>query len=574
MIMIRTKQMCFSIIYRGVRSYCSSSLTNGQTYDAIIIGGGHNGLVAAGYLSKAGRRVCVLERRHVLGGAAVTEEIIPGFKFSRASYVLGLLRPKVYHDLDLKRHGLKVYPRDPSSYTPLNENHWQDGQSRSLTLGSHEDQNYKQIAQFSVKDAEALPKLEAMLFKFGEALAPLLDQVPPDANKLFSKSMARKISQIPTISPIAKAASVLGKDFPQFLELMTAPTTKLLDRWLESEPLKATLATDSVIGSMTSPATPGSGYVLLHHVMAQVAGVRGAWGYPEGGMGGVTQAMARAAQEAGAALYPDHPVKTILLGDKNEVLGVELVNGKRVYAKTVLSNATANITFLKLLPEGSLPPEFEASVRSIDYSSPVCKINVALKSLPNFKADPSINSTTVMPHHHCTIHLNCENSNLLDEAFNQASLGEIPDNPMIEMTLPSSCDPTLAPPGCHVALFFTQYVPYTLADGRSWDSKAKTEYADKIFSTVEEYAPGFKDSIVGYEVLPPPDLEKVFGLTGGNIFHGAMSLDQLFTARPSVLQCGPFTPVTGLFLCGSGAHPGGGVMGAPGRLAALSALTR
>ncbi|KAK7071141.1 Pyridine nucleotide-disulfide oxidoreductase domain-containing protein 2, partial [Halocaridina rubra] len=313
-------------------------------------------------------------------------------------------------------------------------------------------------------------------------------------------------------------------------------------------------------------------YVLLHHVMAQVAGVRGAWGYPEGGMGGVTQAMARAATEAGADIYTNQSVTRVLLGKENEAVGVETEDGTQVYAKTVLSNATAYTTFLTLLPSGTLPKEFEASIKAVDYTSPVCKINVALKCLPNFKANPNIEPNTAMPHHRCTIHLNCEKMELLDEAYMQALQGRIPENPMIEMTIPSSCDSTLAPPGHHVALFFTQYTPYHGDNGRPWDANLKKEYANKIFGVVEKYAPGFRDSIIGYEVLPPPDLECIFGLTGGNIFHGAMSLDQLFISRPSLSHPSPFTPISGLLLCGSGAHPGGGVMGAPGRLAALSAL--
>ncbi|XP_071537319.1 LOW QUALITY PROTEIN: pyridine nucleotide-disulfide oxidoreductase domain-containing protein 2-like [Panulirus ornatus] len=567
--------MCF-VLYLSFSRQLGKCLTSGYTekakYDAIIVGGGHNGLVAATYLAKAGKSVCVLERRHILGGAAVTEEIIPGFKFSRASYVLGLLRPKVYEDLELKRHGLKVYPRDPSSYTPLHESNWQRGCGKSLILGSNEDENYQQIAQFSEKDAQALPRLESLLFKCAKALDFLVDYPPPDANKFFTLGLAGKIKQLGSITPLMKLASVLGKDIPQFYELMTAPATKILDQWLESEPLKATLATDSVIGTMCSPGTPGTGYVLLHHVMSLVCGLKGVWGYPEGGMGGVTQAMARAATEAGAHLFTNQPVKTILLGDKNEAVGVETEDGYYLYADTVLSNATANVTFLKLLPEGSLPPDFEASIKGIDYSSPVCKINVALKSIPNFKANPNTGENAVMPHHCCTIHLNCEKTELLNEAYTQAIAGQIPDNPMIEMTLPSSCDSTLAPPGCHVALFFTQYVPYTRADGRLWDENTKTEYANKIFNTVENYAPGFIGSIIGYEVLPPPDLEQVFGLTGGNIFHGAMTVDQMFISRPSPLQPGPFTPINGLFMCGAGAHPGGGVMGAAGRLAAHAVL--
>ncbi|XP_064103849.1 pyridine nucleotide-disulfide oxidoreductase domain-containing protein 2-like isoform X1 [Macrobrachium nipponense] len=557
---------------RSVSYHHGSSPVLRKSYDALVVGGGHNGLVAAFYLAKAGKKVCVLERRHIVGGAAVTEEIVPGFKFSRASYVLGLLRPKVYHDMDLKRHGLKVYPRDPSSYTPLHENYWKKTTGTSLTLGPHEDQNFQQISQFSEKDAKSMVSLENQLNKCAEAIAPLLDNVPPDVGKLFESNFLDKFKEVRKFAPLMQAATTIGKDFPQFYELMTAPARQILERWLESEPLKCTLATDSVIGAMISPSTPGSGYVLLHHVMAQ-NGALGNWAYPEGGMGGVTQAMARAASEAGADIFTNQPVKSIILGSKDEVVGVETDDGNIIYAKTILSNATAHVTFLELLPSGSLPRDFEASIKALDYTSPVCKINVALKSLPNFRANPNVGPNSVMPHHRCTIHLNCEDIELLEGAYFQALKGKIPDNPMIEMTIPSSCDPTLAPPGCHVALFFTQYVPYSGADGRPWDEDLKREYAMKIFSIVDQYAPGFTNSIVGYEVLPPPELEKIFGLTGGNIFHGAMSLNQLLISRPSSLQPSPFTPIAGLLLCGSGAHPGGGVMGAPGRLAALSALT-
>ncbi|XP_076058041.1 pyridine nucleotide-disulfide oxidoreductase domain-containing protein 2-like [Oratosquilla oratoria] len=552
----------------------ASTLEPGAKYDSIVIGGGHNGLVAAAYLAKGGHRVCVLERRHVLGGAAVTEEIVPGFKFSRASYVLGLLRPLVYEDLDLKRHGLKVYPRIPSSYTPLHESSWSQGSGRSLILGTNHEEDQRQIAQFSEKDAHAMPKFEALLNKCAEAVAPLLDNSPPDVNKYFSSGLMGKLQQLPQFLPLLKTGQMLGKDLLFFYEMLTGPTTKILDHWFESEPLKATLATDSVIGAMISPSTPGSGYVLLHHVMAALAGVRGAWGYPEGGMGGVTQAMARSAREAGAELYTSQEVQNIVVDGVGEVVGVETAEGKKVYAKHVLSNATPHITFNRLLPDGILPEEYKKAIQGFDYTSPVCKLNVALKSLPNFVANPNMVENGVMPHHHCTIHLNCEKTELLEEAYLQAKQGLIPDNPMIEMTLPSSVDKTLAPPGCHVALFFTQYVPYHLAGGKKWDDETKHAYANKIFDVVEGYAPGFKESIIGYEVLPPPELERIFGLTGGNIFHGAMSLHQLYMCRPSPSLPTPYTPVKGLWLCGAGAHPGGGVMGAPGRLAALAALAQ
>ncbi|CAL4166047.1 unnamed protein product [Meganyctiphanes norvegica] len=573
-----------SCLYRNVTAASSRTTSVARTYatqhklrdkyDAIVIGGGHNGLVAAAYLARGGQSVCVLERRHIVGGAAVTEEIVADFHFSRASYVLGLLRPQIFQDLELERHGLVVYPRVPSSYTPLHERYWGEGKGRSLTLGNADHQeNYRQVAQFSKKDAQALPKFEELLSKFSDAIEPLLDEIPPDLPKLHGLGWFGKLRAAPKSAlPLLKAAKTLGKDIPQFYELMTAPTTKILDRWFESEPLKATLATDSVIGAMISPDTPGSGYVLLHHVMAQTAGGRGAWGYPKGGMGGVTQAMAKAAEEHGAHLFTSKPVKNILIENEIEAVGVETEDGNRIYAKTILSNATPQVTFKNLIPSGLLPEEFERAVNAVDYTSPVCKINVALRSLPNFSADPTSSSGTVMPHHRGTIHLNCERTELLEEAYQQAKQGLIPDNPMIEMTLPSSCDSSIAPPGCHVALFFTQYVPYMLADGRTWDDDLKKQYAEKIFSIAEEYAPGFKDSIVDYEVLPPPELEKIFGLTGGNIFHGSMSLDQLYISRPTALHTSPSTPIPGLLLCGSGGHPGGGVMGAPGRLAALQAL--
>ncbi|MCL4115996.1 UNVERIFIED_CONTAM: hypothetical protein GTU68_012207 [Idotea baltica] len=350
--------------------------------------------------------------------------------------------------------------------------------------------------------------------------------------------------------------------------MMTASTVKVLDEWFESEPLKATLATDSVIGAMISPYSPGSGYVLLHHVMAQTNGIKGAWGFPEGGMGAVTQAMARAAEEAGVHLFVNQPVKEILVDAEGVARGVKMCSGDEIAADSVLSNATSKITFLDLVPGGLLPHAFEKEVRGIDYTSPVCKINVALRSLPDFLADS--NPGVVMPHHQCTIHLNCEKSSYIDDAYLEAKRGLVPTKPLIELTLPTSRDETLAPKGCHVALLFTQYVPEK-TEGMTSDAD-KEVYTQRILDTVEDYAPGFKSCIVGYEALMPSDLEDIFGLTGGNIFHGAMSLDQLYMARPTPFQVGPSTPIKGLYLCGSGAHPGGGVMGAPGFVAARAVI--
>ncbi|XP_072177377.1 pyridine nucleotide-disulfide oxidoreductase domain-containing protein 2-like [Diadema setosum] len=540
-----------------------------KEYDAIVIGAGHNGLVAAAYLQKAGLDTLVLERRHVIGGAAVTEEIVPGFKFSRCSYLLSLLRPTIVKDLELKKHGLKVYLRPEHAFTPLLEEPGPSGRPRSLLMSRDEEFTKQQIAQFSQKDAEAYFKFDDYLNRIASAITPLLDNPPIDLNPSSRASMKQKMQMLDTVKSIAKSGKILGRDIPAFYELLTAPMNKILDRWFESEPLKATLATDSVIGAFLTPDTPGSGYVLLHHVMGEVDGVKGAWAYAEGGMGAVSASIANSAKSHGATILTDKPVSSVLVSGDNAACGVVLEDGTEIRSKVVLSNATPKITFLDLLPSGLLPAEFVQQVSSFDFKSPVTKINVAVDRLPNFAALPNKSDDTPGPNHTGTIHLNCEKTSLLNDAYDDAVKGELPTKPMIEMCIPSSLDPTLAPPGCHVISLFTQYTPYELSGGRQWDDATKDTYCDRVFDSIEAYAPGFKDSVVGRDILPPPDLERIFGLTGGNIFHGAMSLDQLYFSRPFP-SCGSYrTPVRGLYLCGSGSHPGGGVMGAPGKNAAM-----
>jgi len=565
------KNKLYETSLKSIVRYLSAGVPADQ-YDVVIVGGGHNGLVASGYLARLGLKTAVLERRHVLGGAAVTEEIVPGYKFSRASYVLSLLRPQIFNDLELKKHGLKVYLRDPSSYTPLRPDLIEAGGPKSLTLGLCGKMNKAQIGQFSVKDAEKYEEYEAQLEEFVKAVDPLLDTAAVDVRNVMDSSLLDKLKLLKDNWQLVKSAKILGPHAAAFYELMTAPTTKILDKWFESEPLKATLATDSCIGAMISPNTPGSGYVLLHHVMGELEGIRGAWGYPEGGMGAVSGAIAKSAMAAGAQLFTDSPVDKITTAHNGEANGVVLTSGQEIKSKLVLSNATPEITFNKLMKASvDVPESYRRSLAGIDYTSPVCKINVALNKLPNFLANPNTGDNTVMPHHKCTIHINCEKTEMIEEAYQDAKLGQYSRIPMIEMTIPSSLDPTLAPPGHHVCLLFTQYAPYHLENGK-WDQQTKESYANVVFDSIERYAPGFKDSIVGKEVLPPPELEAVFGLTGGNIFHGSMSLDQLYLARPTGDHSpGPSTPVTNLLLCGSGAHPGGGVMGAPGRIAARRA---
>ncbi|XP_071420590.1 pyridine nucleotide-disulfide oxidoreductase domain-containing protein 2 isoform X2 [Pithys albifrons albifrons] len=539
-----------------------------REYDAVVIGAGHNGLVAAAYLQQAGVHTAVLEKRHVLGGAAVTEEIVPGFKFSRASYLLSLLRPQIYAELELQRHGLRVLPRDPYSFTPLLE----DRSPRSLLLGHDMAQTQKQIAQFSQKDAQAYPEYEAFMGTMVSALDPLLDVPPVDTALLGKGSLLQQLRNLRALRPLLQAGLALGPQLPRYYEVLTAPISKILDQWFESEPLKATLATDAVIGAMASPHTPGSGYVLLHHVMGELEGRRGAWGYVAGGMGALSQAIAHAATARGAHIFVEKAVCHVLLGSDGRAQGVVLQDGTEVRSKLVLSNASPQITFLELVPQEQLPKDFVQRIRQVDTRSPVTKINVAVDRLPSFLAAPNPRDGQALPHHQCSIHLNCESTHLLHQAFTEATHGHPSRRPMIELCIPSVLDPGLAPQGCHVVSLFTQYTPSMLAGGQSWDEQTRNAYADRVFDCIEDYAPEFKASVIGRDILTPPDLERIFGLPGGNIFHGGMSLDQLYFARPAPSYSGYQSPIPGLYLCGSGAHPGGGVMGAAGRNAAQVAL--
>uniref|UniRef100_A0A8B9BUK0 Pyridine nucleotide-disulfide oxidoreductase domain-containing protein 2 n=1 Tax=Anser brachyrhynchus TaxID=132585 RepID=A0A8B9BUK0_9AVES len=543
-----------------------------QEYDAVVIGAGNAGRGAA-YLQRAGLRTAVLEKRHVLGGAAVTEEIVPGFKFSRASYLLSLLRPQIYTELELRRHGLRVLPRDPYSFTPLLEDR---SPPRSLLLGHDMAQTQRQIAQFSQKDAQAYPAYEAFMGRLVSAIDPLLDAPPVDTAALGQGSLLQRLRALRALQPLLRAGLALGRQLPRYYEVLTAPISKILDHWFESEPLKATLATDAVIGAMSSPHSPGSGYVLLHHVMGELEGRRGAWGYVAGGMGALSQAIARAAASRGAHIFTEKAVCRVLLGRDGQAQGVVLRDGTEVRSKVVLSNASPQITFLELTPQEQLPEDFARQIRRVDTRSPVTKINgsgspAQLPGCPQRPCCPLPHGQP-LPHHQCSIHLNCEGTHLLHQAYTEAAGGHPSSRPMIELCIPSALDPGLAPRGCHIVSLFTQYTPYELAGGRPWDEQARNAYADTVFDCIEAYAPGFKASVIGRDILAPPDLERVFGLPGGNIFHGGMSLDQLYFARPAPPYSGYRSPVPGLYLCGSGAHPGGGVMGAAGRNAARVAL--
>eukprot|EP00079_Xenopus_tropicalis_P011025 XP_002936488.2 PREDICTED: pyridine nucleotide-disulfide oxidoreductase domain-containing protein 2 [Xenopus tropicalis] len=563
---------CFKqTLWQGRRSYSKIPGRLKLKYDAVIIGGGHNGLVAAAYLQRSGVNTVVLERRHVIGGAAVTEEIIQGFKFSRASYLLSLLRPQIYKDLELKKHGLKVYFRDPHSFTPILETS-NGHEPRSLLLGGDMAENQRQIAKFSERDAKAYPEYESFMNRLVLAIDPLLDAPPLDTKAILEGPLLNRLKSLKTLQPLLKAGLTIGSQFPKYYEVLTAPICKILDQWFESEPLKCTLATDAVIGAMASPETPGSGYVLLHHVMGELEGKKGCWGYVEGGMGMVSQAIAKSAAASGAEIYTEKVVEQILVDQSGKASGVVLQDGTEVQSRLVLSNASPHHTFSNLIPKEQLPADFMTMISQFNAKSPVTKINVAVDRLPNFLAAPNRNNGEAMPHHQCSIHLNSEDMQLLNDAYEEASRGIPSTRPMIELCIPSVLDPTLAPPGCHVISLFTQYTPYTLSGGCQWNEAERNRYADTVFDWIEKYAPGFKSSVIGRDILTPPDLERIFGLPGGNIFHGSMSLDQLYFSRPVPTFSNYRTPITSLYLCGSGSHPGGGVMGAPGRNAALVAL--
>ncbi|HEU4682144.1 MAG TPA: NAD(P)/FAD-dependent oxidoreductase [Gemmatimonadales bacterium] len=522
------------------------------SYDLIVIGGGHNGLVTAAYLARARVKVLVLERRDVLGGACVTEELWPGFKVSTAAYVNSLLRPEIIRDLELKRHGFRMLPRNPSSFTPF-----PDG--RSLMLGPNKPMTHREVAKFSAKDADALPKYEAMLERVAAFIEPTLVQTPPNPWSFNPRNLLK-------LAKLGLGFARLGTDSQKAIEILTGAAKPILDRWFESEELKVTLATDAVIGAMASPSMPGTAYVLFHHVMGECDGIRGVWGYVRGGMGGISDAIASAAREKGAEIRTNAEVTRILVKG-GEAVGVVLKDGTEIHARRVASSADAHVTFLKLVQANELPADFLDAVRAIDYSSASLKINVSLSELPDFKAVPG---TEPGLQHRGTIHIS-PTMEYIERAYDNAKYGCPSEYPIIEATIPSVLDDTIAPPGKHVMSMFTQYFPYKLAPGLSLQEE-KEKYAERCFDLMNEYAPNFRRSVIGRQVLAPSDLEKRFALTGGNIMQGAMTLSSLSFMRPVPGYAEYRTPMRKLYLCGAATHPGGGVMGACGYNAAREIL--
>ncbi|GAV68764.1 NAD_binding_8 domain-containing protein [Cephalotus follicularis] len=536
-----------------------------KKWDALVIGGGHNGLTAAAYLARGGLSVAVLERRHVIGGAAVTEELIPGFKFSRCSYLQSLLRPCIIRELELARHGLKLLKRTPaSSFTPC-----LDG--RYLLLGPNKELNHSQISKFSKRDADAYPRYEHQLENFCKFMDPLLDSPPPESSNSISSFNDRLKDGMQKAAfwsrCLQQAVSLGQKDMVDFVDLLLSPASKVLNNWFEADVLKATLATDAVIGTTATVHTPGNGYVLLHHVMGETDGDRGIWSHVEGGMGSVSVAIGNAAKEAGAHIITRAEVSQLIIEDSGAVKGVLLDDGTEVHSSVVLSNATPYRTFMELVPKNVLPDDFIRAIKYSDYSSGTTKINLAVDKLPQFHCCKLSHSDAGLEHVG-TIHIGSESMEEIDSACQDAANGLPSRRPIIEMTIPSVLDKTISPPGKHVINLFIQYTPYKPSDGSWEDSTYRESFAQRCFALINKYAPGFSSSVIGYDMLTPPDLEREIGLTGGNIFHGAMRLDSLFLMRPVKKWSNYRTPLRGLYLCGSGAHPGGGVMGAPGRNAA------
>ena len=527
-----------------------------ETCDALIIGGGHNGLVCAAYLAGAGLRVRVLERRPIVGGAAVTEEFFPGFRNSTASYTVSLLNPKVIRELRLHEHGLRVVERPYANFLPL-----PDG--RAFRLGG--EQTQAEVARWSARDAQRLPEYYAMLDRVVLVLRELMVRTPPNVTDGFV--MADWLSSL-DVARRLKHLDMRGRR--DLLDLFTKSAGELLDAWFESAPLKATLGWDSVVGNFASPYTPGSAYVLLHHVFGEVNGKSGVWGHAIGGMGAITEAIAKECAARGVVVDTNAGVAQVLV-ENGKAVGARLTDGREIRATSVVSNINPKLLYQTLVAREHLDADVAERIDRYRCGSGTFRMNVALSELPDFTAAPGVQQ---QPHHQSGILIGPSLA-YFEQAYFDAKSREHnagwSRQPIVELVISSTLDGTLAPQGQHVASLFCQHVNPVMDENGGWDAHRDT-VAKLMIDTVDAYAPNFRRSVLGYKALSPLDLEREYGLVGGDIFHGSLGLDQLFSARPILGQGNYRGALKGLYLCGSGTHPGGGVTGLPGRNAAREIL--
>jgi len=521
-----------------------------RKYDAIIIGGGHNGLICAAYLAKAGRKVLVLEKRHVLGGAAVSEELYPGFTFSSCSYVVSLFRPSIMRDLELAKHGMEIIPLE-TSFTPRIGDpglcRWPD-YARSR----------KEISRFSVKDAEIYPEFSLTMTKMAQFTRSIIDSPAPDPTSLNPRELMRLLR----LANDVRGGGVEAMNMN--IKLLTMSAVDFLDMWFESDVLKAPMAVSGIIGTYLGVRSPGTAYVLLHHYMGEIDGAFRSWGYSKGGTGGVSMACARAAESYGAEIRTEAGVEEVLLSN-GRATGVVLENGDELTAKTVISSCDPRRTFMSLVGERHLDEGFADQIRRYKLRGSSGKVNLAVDKLPEFFGREG------------TAHLRGDIAiapgiDYLEKAYDEAKYGDFSSRPYLNVVIPSLMDPSVAPPGKHIISCFVQYAPYHLREGAEhWPAKREA-FGDAVVDTLAEYCPGLKESILFRHVLTPWDLEQEYGLSEGNIFQGELTLEQLLFQRPAAGWSRYKTPIKNFWMCGSGTHPGGGIMGASGQLAATTLL--
>ena len=533
----------------------TSTVTTSDTYDVALIGGGHNALTCAAYLAKAGLRPIVLEAHDVVGGAAVTETFAPGFRNSVASYTVSLLNPKVIRDLDLHRHGLKIVERPAANF-------WQIDEARSLLMPYGLANRQRAIAEFSARDAERLPAYDAALERAADVLRDLVLRTPPNIGGGIAE-------WVKGVGLARRFRSLDAEGWRLVTDLFTKSAADFLDQWFESDIVKAAFAFDGIVGAYASPHTPGTAYVLLHHCFGEVNGKAGVWGHAVGGMGAISQAMAASARAAGAEIRTGARVAKLRMKG-GYASGVVLDSGEEIRARAVASGIGPKLLFRSIVPQDVVAPELRARFLHIKTGSGTFRMNVALSELPDFTCRRGIDNRD---------HLGAgivigSSIGYLDRAYLDARLEGWSREPVVEMLIPSTIDDSLAPPGQHVASLFVQHVAPQLPVPRTWaNAHEKERFADLVIDTVTKHAPNFKASVIARQVLSPLDLEQRFGLVDGDIFHGQLGLDQLFAMRPVLGHASYRLPVPGLYLCGSGAHPGGGVTGAPGHNAAREIIS-